>query len=105
MKKVYVAPVMECEEFVTNEYVAACIQVTCKGGSYWGDFNHKAHGSFTYQGEEPIFDNWDKNGDGFVNYEIPNYGDAYSGTIGNVNGPHPVTWKDITSAEHPNASV
>ena len=29
MKKKYVAPVMECEEFVANEYVAACYSIKC----------------------------------------------------------------------------
>lgn len=29
MKKVYTKPVMESEEFVSNEYVAACWTITC----------------------------------------------------------------------------
>lgn len=29
MKRTYVKPVMESEEFVANEYVAACWKVTC----------------------------------------------------------------------------
>lgn len=29
MKKTYVSPVMETEEFVANEYVAACYEVEC----------------------------------------------------------------------------
>ena len=29
MKKEYVKPIMESEEFVANEYVASCILITC----------------------------------------------------------------------------
>lgn len=31
VKKIYVKPVIESEEFVANEYVAACYSVTCLG--------------------------------------------------------------------------
>lgn len=33
MKKVYTKPVMESEEFVSNEYVAACWTITCTNDS------------------------------------------------------------------------
>ena len=33
MRKEYVKPTMESEEFVANEYVAVCIMITCKRGS------------------------------------------------------------------------
>lgn len=45
MKKVYTKPVMESEEFVSNEYVAACWTVTCT--------NSKSCGSFTGKGAYP----------------------------------------------------
>lgn len=32
MKRTYIKPFMESEEFVTNEYVAACWLVTCEEG-------------------------------------------------------------------------
>lgn len=107
MKREYVKPVMESEEFVANEYVAACWEVSCTG--YEASLTHGAHsacGPTKMQLEnDPTFD-WGiiQDKDGFASYEYPFKGNGYSGKINDVAGPHPVTVRNLTSAEHPNAS-
>ncbi|MGN0422060.1 MAG: hypothetical protein ACI4EY_04925 [Lachnospiraceae bacterium] len=104
MKKEYVKPVIESEEFVANEYVAACYRITCIG--HKGIQSHTAHGSITLQLEkDPNPDFFDLDEDGFVYYVSPPYGNSYMGKIGGENGPHPIEWKNITSPAHPNASA
>lgn len=109
MKKEYVKPVIESEEFVANEYVAACWVVTCVGS--------KSHG------QEVIFTepNWDI-GDGDAFFKI--FGKKYyageicgqigeSSITGLVEGYlHQVDVKDGANGgasearpEHPNASA
>lgn len=109
MKREYVKPVIESEEFVANEYVAGCYIIKCKAGEYDIAFGqkvtHEYHGSFISVGDKPNPDYYDQDGDGFVKYLIPNYGDAYSGEIGGEKGPHPVDIIDNTKPGHPNASV
>lgn len=44
MKKSYVRPVMQCEEFAANEYVAACYKINCNvpgRGSLYNESNGK----------------------------------------------------------------
>ena len=48
MKKTYVKPVMESEEFVANEYVAACWRITCTGDGNCGTITVKDTESQTY---------------------------------------------------------
>ena len=43
MRKEYVKPVMESEEFVTNEYIAACWTFSCQHCSY----SNKIGGNYT----------------------------------------------------------
>ena len=111
MKRTYVKPVMESEEFVANEYVAACYLITCKEGDYVAvegsvaTFHHDSHGSFIYVSDsEPNFDAFDRNNDGFVWQLLPTYGDAYNGDIGGVSGKHPVTSEKLGDGNGPNAS-
>lgn len=72
MKKRYTKPVLETEEFVPNEYVAACTIVKCLGGdAFWK--NHDSSGEmFVYKNGYPVFtpsdkilDMGDGDGDGF----------------------------------------
>lgn len=105
MKKEYVKPVIESEEFVANEYVAACYRITCIGRN-GGSFPHTPHGSITLQlDKDPNCDPFDRDQDGFVYYVWPPYGDCYAGVIDGETGPHPIKWENITSAAHPNASA
>ena len=56
MKKEYVKPVIESEEFVANEYVAACWYIYCDKGH-----------TMIYAGvNEPIFDTSREDNDSFV---------------------------------------
>lgn len=48
MKKTYVKPVMESEEFMANEYVAACWKVTCTGKGKCGTIEVRDTESQTY---------------------------------------------------------
>lgn len=102
MKREYVKPVIESEEFVANEYVAACWWVTCN--PKWVDglpqdllnFHRGCKGHSVRVGEsEPELtrpdgawgDNW------------------YYANINGYETHHPVDSKDRTSSEHPNASA
>ena len=69
MRKEYVKPVMESEEFVSNEYVAACYLVTCLGNTEEGI---PSCGSLKLK-EEPRTESY-------------NEYTAYIGTIGDKNG-------------------
>lgn len=100
MKKTYVKPVMESEEFVANEYVAACWRVVCKCES------HVDHEMNYVSDKEPVFE---LNGilggedtDGFV-YILDSdtlLTRAYYGEINGSNGdPY------LTSYCHPIESV
>lgn len=53
MKKAYVKPIMESEEFVANEYVAACWKIICENGEW------------EYWYNKPSVDWIDRDGDGF----------------------------------------
>ena len=69
MRKEYVKPVMESEEFVSNEYVATCYLVTCLGNKENGI---PTCGSLKLK-EEPNTESYD----GYT---------AYIGTIGGKDG-------------------
>lgn len=94
MKKTYVKPVMESEEFVANEYVAACWRVVCKCQS------HDDHEMNYVSDKEPYFELNGLTGedtDGFV-YILS--GKAYYGEINGSKGdPY------LTSYCHPIESV
>ena len=60
MKKAYVKPVMECETFAPDEYIAACCRLYCyipdgepygyhrhddDPGTAWGNEDHQLHGT------------------------------------------------------------
>ena len=45
MRKEYVKPVMESEEFVSNEYVAACYTIDCNVCSYYDEVKTLPDGS------------------------------------------------------------
>ena len=69
MKRTYIKPFMESEEFATNEYAAACYLVTCLTDPNGENFiTHK----------EPVFDNYDSNRDGYTDGTLPS-GNYYSG--------------------------
>ena len=95
MKKAYVKPVMESEEFVVNEYVAACYEITCVG--HLG--GEQKCGS-TIVTKEP---NNEWNGDGFIGQSGADYL-VYVGTINNTYGIHFVTSKKKSDGNGPNAS-
>ena len=98
MKKEYVKPVIESEEFVANEYVAACWWVTCNP-ERWQDIlgrHNQCEGYSTRVGEEePQL----RGGFGLVG------NNWYDATINGNTTTHPVTSEDRSSETHPNASA
>ena len=111
MKKTYVKPTAECEEFVANEFVAACWKIVCdKGGT-----------DYLQRDKIPTFDLYDADNDGFGAtlfarkfYSGSLHGkegdswiliDPENGEFGKV---HIISdYKDVTNTDdpHPNASV
>ena len=99
MKKEYVKPVIESEEFVANEYVAACWIVTCK--------NHPNE-SFIYH-QDPTEakdeDNFEYISDGIFKgwwYDGDELGDKFWGMSHHVDL---VQTNSTNHKEHPNASA
>ena len=94
MKKTYVKPTAECEEFVANEFVAACWDVICNGSDgIWGFLAHEKHETVAkgLQEEPESAFSWDQNfgfwrdDSGQLHYDVEKI--------------------DRATAEHPNASV
>lgn len=86
MKRTYIKPFMESEEFVTNEYVAACYKVTCEDGESM------------IVTKQPTFE-WlgDSDGDGFVKTWLYNgtlMTDTYYGLIGDKEGENEMRGDD-----------
>lgn len=116
MKKEYVTPVMECEEFVANEYVAGCFEVECLGKKSWIPYppvggsvitEHEAHGVMRL--ENTPYDTWsfaNNDGDPFgtdIFYGIP-IREYYMDDKGVKH--YDVEVRDITNGgKNPNASV
>ncbi len=105
MKKTYVKPVMESEEFVANEYVAACWRFTCKGGgtgSYKTD-DENYQPTVSIRDDDPfykeeIFGLWGYKG------EISGCEENILCTLGSILGSHSLVGAPVKS-ENPNASV
>lgn len=80
MKRTYIKPFMESEEFVTNEYVAACYKVTCENDESM------------IVTKQPIFDAPDGSEGDADGFAKTLYGlsvvDAYYGEIDGVQGEH-----------------
>ena len=103
MKKEYVKPVIESEEFVANEYVAACYKIVCNGGEE----------DYIKMEKAPTWDAYDSDNDGFGNSFSGRY---YKGLIDGKEG-HDWTFDGLvhlvsyvtnvegTNDPHPNASV
>lgn len=98
MKKAYVKPVMESEEFVANEYVAACWKLTCQAG-YWGGYsNHEnCKGDYIKVQGDTLTDV-----DGVYKWSSASGYYTYYGSIGGVNNgildPHIVTAEQLESS-------
>lgn len=99
MKKEYVKPVIESEEFVANEYVAACWIVTCKNHSNESFIYHQDpteaddEDNFVYI-SDGFFKGWWYNGD--------ELGDKFWGISHHVDL---VQTNSTNHKEHPNASA
>ena len=102
MKREYVKPVIESEEFVANEYVAACWWVTC------------APTTISFLPQDPFGRHSACKGHSVRVGESEPELTRLDGALGNnwyranINGKethHPVTSQDRTSSEHPNASA
>ena len=92
MKKEYVKPVIESEEFVANEYVAGCWEVYCKGSP--GILNWFAHTEHKVV-EERLQEE--------PNFSFSIFGtDFWQDSSGNYH--YHVTKTNHATAEHPNAS-
>ena len=106
MKREYVKPVIESEEFVANEYVASCWDVYCHGtllGLGWfGHTNHnKVVGTVSHMMHEPTFDNGDSDNDGF-SLNVHNLGGStYNTNYWSGDGGH----ESVTVTPNPNASA
>ena len=102
MRKEYVKPMMESEEFVSNEYVAACWRVTCD--TLTG--HDHCNGSSTIITDEDKnnnireFEIFDRFPDGNVAIQIGNW---YNGEIAGKGTWHHVSIEEATG-EHANAS-
>ena len=77
MKRTYIKPFMESEEFVTNEYVAACWLVTCE-----------TDGESFITCERPSYDANDDDGDGYTFGVFPP-GRYYKDSTENPRFTHP----------------
>ena len=107
MKREYVKPVIESEEFVANEYVAACYVVTCTE-TIIGTTGHGTDVVFLDSAPTES----DQDDDGFYRGYLSWW---YKGTINGHQGspvPHPVKWVSGENGgaasvrpEHPNASA
>ena len=98
MKRTYIKPFMESEEFVTNEYVAACFKVDCNlcdeiDGSYRGPTIEEAlsNQSSIHKGD-PNHDAWGW-GEWLEVKEDPN--NYYHSPDMSLTGRHHrITWKE-----------
>ena len=107
MKKEYVKPVIESEEFVANEYVASCWDVRCEGTvlglGIWGHERHGDMGSVAHLLHDPTFDIGDADQDGF-------YSETHNTLLGNYTTNHwnggnsGVEHHNVTVTKNPNAS-
>lgn len=122
MKKTYVKPVMESEEFVANEYVAACWRITCLNSK-------QSCGSISGKDAYPSGLTVDENGNGiyignigrtdpgcqsernYKDYKFDSWEDFFiflrdvlNNDITNDTVYHPVAVEDGWE-NHPNASV
>lgn len=61
MKKEYVAPTMVCEEFVANEYVAACYKIKCttpnKNSTYYYVYDDTNNNGVWDSGDKQLYSN------------------------------------------------
>lgn len=111
MKREYVKPVIESEEFVANEYVAACWIIKCK-----------KTGETFVQKTDPSWDAWDSDNDGFgqekyfsVKGDYIYRGDRFDHDgentpldLGLISAYHEVTFEQTNAKNnpnHPNASA
>lgn len=113
MKREYVKPVIESEEFVANEYVAACYKIVCEEGEW----------DYIQLEKDPVYDSYDYGGDGFGATAITQK-NFYTGSINGKNGESWILWNsqegklgryvhyissvtNVTGTDdpHPNASV
>ena len=115
MKKTYVKPTAECEEFVANEFVAACWNVRCEldnipvvpckyeawniGGDYETfDEAYKAYKSTKAYDYKYIHEN-NATCNGVTSSKYHHIGGSL------VKVCHGLTYSDVATKEHPNASV
>lgn len=107
MKKTYIKPFMESEEFVTNEYVAACWLVTCLTDPDRENFithidpNPLHYGNKTTgytDGVHPSGYFYNNKGDGKFTHNGHEYVPSYD-LLGNwANGQHEVNYDEVEQA-------
>lgn len=115
MKKEYVKPMMESEEFVVREYIAACYNVYCKGfsdadvdgklvvdwGNRYSSYEHKCNDDFVGR----IHD-LNELGTKTVRYSPWGIGlyDTHEKDVTSYGSHWAVSYESCATEAHPNAS-